>query len=186
MLPRKQTLAITFTNNSLTASNTAVVGPHRFEEFKRSAYREVGFQQWTSDPSDATFWAKIKDAIKNVNVSVEPPNLLVLLGEATSSQRFLEVLAAALKEIDLFHLYEEWQSVGRDPLYPAAYGAAKLAKVWQGSTFSCQEPYYYHPDERPEDDGEGGDIGRNVRIQISAWPDVSYWRMSLQIRDSEG
>jgi hypothetical protein len=154
-LARKQTLVITFTNISLTVSNTAVVGPHHFEEFKGPVYREMGFQQWTNDPSDATFWAKIKDAIKNVNVSVEPPDLLVLLGEAASNHRFVEVVAEALKEIDLFHLYEEWQSVEGDPLCLAAQGAAKLAKVWQGSTFGCQEPCYYHPDERPEDDGEG-------------------------------
>jgi hypothetical protein len=90
-----------------------------------------------------------------VNVSVEPPNLLVLLGEAASNQGFLEVPAEALKEIDLFRLYEEWQSVEGDPVYLAAHGAAKLAKVWQGSTFGCREPCYYHPNERPEDDGEG-------------------------------
>jgi hypothetical protein len=39
-----------------------------------------------------------------VNVSVDPLDLLVLLGEAASNQGFLEVLAEALKEIDLFHL----------------------------------------------------------------------------------
>ena len=74
-----------------------------------------------------------------MNVSVEPPNLLVLLGEAASYQKFLDVLAEALKEIGLFHLYEEWRSVERDPLYLAAHGTTKLAKVWQGSTFGSQE-----------------------------------------------
>jgi hypothetical protein len=42
------------------------------------------------------FWAKTKDAIKNANVPVEPPNLLALLGEAASYQKFLELLAEAL------------------------------------------------------------------------------------------
>jgi hypothetical protein len=86
---------------------------------------------------------------------VDPLTLLVLLEEVASNRNFLGVLVEALKEIDLFHLYEEWQSVERDPLYLAAHGAAKLAKVWQGSTFGCQEPCYYRPDKRPEDDGEG-------------------------------
>jgi hypothetical protein len=53
-------------------------------------------------------------------------NSVVFLGEAALYQRFLEVLAEALKAIDLFHLYKEWQSVERDPLYLAAYDAAKL------------------------------------------------------------
>jgi hypothetical protein len=42
-LPRKQTLAITFSNISLTVSNTAAVGPHRFEEFRDRYTGNWGF-----------------------------------------------------------------------------------------------------------------------------------------------
>jgi hypothetical protein len=60
VLSRKQTLAISFTNTSWTVSNSAVVGPHHSEQFKGLVYRELRFQQWANDPSDATFWVRLK------------------------------------------------------------------------------------------------------------------------------
>jgi hypothetical protein len=152
VLTRKQTLAISFTNISLTVSNTAVVGPYRFEEFKGSVYRELGFQQWTNNPSDATFLGQNQGCHQKCECA---RGATKSVGFAWRSCFLSEIPRATCGSIDIFHLYEEWRSVERDPLYLAAHATAKLPKVWQGSTFGCQEPCYYHPDERPEDDGEG-------------------------------
>jgi hypothetical protein len=42
-LPRKQILAISFTDDSLAVGNTVIVGPHRFEEIKEAVHCDLGF-----------------------------------------------------------------------------------------------------------------------------------------------
>ena len=51
----KQTLAISFTDDSLAVSNTAVVGPHGFEEIKETVHWDLGFGRWKENPEESMF-----------------------------------------------------------------------------------------------------------------------------------
>lgn len=103
-LPQKQTLAISFTNDSLVVSNTAVVGPHRFEDpgSREMVHWNLGFQQLKDNPEDSIFWRRVREAIENVPVSVLKPDLLLLFGEAASNSNFQETVKLALENMDFW------------------------------------------------------------------------------------
>ena len=156
-LPRKQTLAISFTDDSLAVGNTAVVGPHRFEEIKETVHWDLGFERWRENPEDNMFWRKVREAIEKVPVSFRNPDLLLLFGDAALNGKFQEIVKLALENMELPYLYEGWERVEHDPLYLAARGAAEIAKVWQGSEWNCIQRHVYSEVEvgRPKDDGAG-------------------------------
>lgn len=160
----KHPLATSFTNRSFSVSVAYIIGPHRYGKFNRVVRWDLGHEQWKDNPSDATFWSKIKVVIEDALVSSQQPDLLLLFGEAASNEHFLEAVIQALENFDLADLYVAWRANECDSVYLAARGAAKLGRVWQGSTFGCVERCSDGEDGRPEDDGEGSFVGRNIQV----------------------
>jgi hypothetical protein len=86
----------------------------------------------------------------------------------------LKAVVQSLDELGLPNLYAEWQKANRDPSYLAARGAAKVGRVWQGSTWGCVERCAYDEDARPENDGEGVSLAGMFKSR-------TYWNESCVI-----
>lgn len=102
----RQILAISFTNNSLIVTNVGTSGPHKTEEREATVYGDLGLLEWEGKNDDGSFWTRVVNAIKAVNVSLQTPDLLLLLGEAATHESFRQAVVRALNEMDLSHLYE--------------------------------------------------------------------------------
>jgi len=130
-------------------------------------YPDLGLQEWEKKHDDGSFWTRVVNAIKSVNISLQSPELLLLFGEAASHESFRQAVVRALNEMNLSHLYEGWKTADLDPQYLAARGAARLAAVWQGSTAGCKERYACNEDGgRPEDGGVGITLGEMYRASM--------------------
>jgi hypothetical protein len=62
--------------------NTAVVGPHGFEEIKETVHWDLGFGRWRENPEEIMFWRRVREVIEKVSVTSRNSHLLLLFGDA--------------------------------------------------------------------------------------------------------
>ncbi|KUJ10746.1 uncharacterized protein LY89DRAFT_739739 [Mollisia scopiformis] len=143
------TLAISFTDTSLTLTSVSIIGAHDLRgsnwataNLDYTSLPNLSMDQRKGNEEDIHFWPKVREAIVTHIVKLRIPQRVILLGDQTENREFLQSVEDAFIAIGAWQLVYQVRNITYDPLFLAARGAAEFAKCWQGSTWNCIEQKY--------------------------------------------
>lgn len=146
-MPIKNTVAVGFTNASLTVTNLVIYRGHYMSRGFWQKNDVLGFNNWMDLP-EAEFYDHVSADIKaNAGFRHGDIEEIILYGEAAEEKKFLDAVWKALGDLEdagglagrAADLYSVVQVPAFSALYTAARGAAELARRAQGVSGDCVE-----------------------------------------------
>lgn len=140
-------LAISYTHNSLMASEVEIASPYWMRENTNIAELTLGYNARHENPDENYYWEKVRDTISFPIVAsgvYRNVTKVMLSGDASRSSRFRQVL----KEVADSVLEVVEGVIDDDPVHSAAKGVAELAKreIWRrNATRNQKYPIVSHP-----------------------------------------